>query len=149
MFVDKVGRKVLLFTSGILITLTLLTLGIYFRLIDTGNDAANSLGWLPLTALCIYLVGYAVGYGPLPWLLISEVYSKDYNAIASPLNGAFSWMLAFAVTVSFDSITESIGKSPTFFIFTCLSLVGIFFIHFVVIETKAKSIAEIQRLLES
>lgn len=136
-------------TSGILITLTLLVLGIYFRLVENSNKAADSLGWLPLTALCIYLVGYAVGYGPLPWLLISEVYSKDYNAIASPLNGAFSWMLAFAVTASFGSITEAMGIGPTFFIFTCLSLIGTFFIHFVVIETKSKSIAEIQRLLAS
>lgn len=102
---------------------------------------------MPLTSLCIHLIAYSVGYGPLPWLLMSEVYSKEYNAIASPLTGAFAWALAFTVTGTFGPIRDAIGMAATFWMFGGLSLIGILFSYFVVIETKARSMADIQKIL--
>lgn len=67
--------------------------------------------------------------------------------IAGPLNGAFCWLIAFAVTASFGTIIDGIGAGPTFFMFSGLSLIGILFTYFFVIETKAKSMADIQRIL--
>lgn len=129
-------------------TLMLVVLGIYFYLLDLEADVIDSLGWLPITTLCIYLIAYSVGYGPLPWLLLSEVYSKDCNAIASPITGFFAWALAFAVTGTFGYVSDAMGIGQTFWLFAGLSFVGIFFSMFVVIETKAKSMAEIQKILE-
>lgn len=145
--VDRLGRKLLLLISIVFMTLSLIVLGVYFFLVENESDAAENLGWLPLTSLCIYLIAYSIGYGPLPWLLISEVYSKDYNAIASPLNGAFSWLLAFTITASFGSLSDAIGIGSTFMMFAGLSFVGIIFTYLVVIETKAKSMSDIQRIL--
>lgn len=105
----------------------------------------ENLVWLPLTSLCIFLVAFSIGYGPIPWLMLSEIYSKDYNAIASPISAAFNWMLAFTITATFGYLTDAIGTGPTFWMFAGLSFVGILFNIFVVIETKAKTIAEIQR----
>jgi MFS family permease len=145
--VDRLGRKVLLLISSFFMTLSLIAIGVYFFLVENESDAADGLGWLPLTSLCIFLIAYSIGYGPLPWLLISEIYSKDYNALASPLNGAFSWILAFTITASFGSLSDGIGIGSTFMLFAGLSFVGIIFTYFVVIETKAKSMADIQRIL--
>ena len=145
--VDRLGRKILLLISVFFMTLMLTALGVYFLLKESESEIVDNLGWLPLTSLCLYLIAYSIGYGPLPWLLISEVYSKDYNAVASPLNGAFSWLLAFAVTISFGPISDEIGIGSTFMMFAGLSFLGIFFTYFVVIETKAKSMSEIQRIL--
>lgn len=128
-------------------TLMLVALGIYFYLLDAKSDIVGSLTWLPITSLCIHLVAYSIGYGPLPWLLMSEVYSKDCNAIASPITGAFAWTLAFTVTYAFSYIRDAIGMGPTFWMFGGLSLIGMFFSTYVVIETKAKSMAEIQKIL--
>lgn len=129
-------------------TVMLTALGVYFYLLDEESDAVGSLSWLPLTSLCVFLIAYSIGYGPLPWLLLSEVYSKKYNAVASPATGAFSWALAFAVTSTFTLISGAIGMGATFWLFAGLSFVGIFFSYFVVIETKAKTMAEIQKILE-
>lgn len=78
---------------------------------------------------------------------MSEVYSKDCNAITSPVTGFFAWMLAFTVTGTFGYIADAIGMGATFWIFGGLTLVGLFFSYFVVVETKAKSMADIQRIL--
>lgn len=128
-------------------TLMLVALGVYFFLQERESKAVESLAWLPLTSLCIHLVAYSLGYGPLPWLLMSEIYSKECNAFASPLTAAFGWTLAFTVTGTFESISDAIGMGITFWIFAALSFVGIFFSGFVVIETKAKTMVEIQRVL--
>lgn len=144
--VDKLGRKALLLISIIGITLMLTALGIYFYMQNNEVDVSK-LSWLPLTALCIFLITYSLGYGPLAWLLISEVYSKEYNAIASPISGAFNWMLSFAITSTFGILSRSIGIGPAFWIYAGLSLVGVFFTQFIVIETKAKSMVEIQTIL--
>lgn len=146
--VDKLGRKILLVISSVFMTLMLIALGVYFFLKEKESDIVQSLSWLPLTSLCIHLVAYSLGYGPLPWLLMSEVYSKESNAVLSPATGCFAWTLAFIVTGTFGSISQAIGMGGTFWMFSGLSFVGIFFSGFVVIETKAKSMGEIQRILE-
>ena len=128
--------------------LMLIALGVFFFLKENESDV-SSLSWLPLTSLCIYLVAYSLGFGPLPWLLLSEVYSKESNAVLSPVTATFAWTLAFIVTGTFGSISEAIGMGGTFFMFGGLTFLGIFFSAFIVIETKAKTMAEIQETLEN
>lgn len=147
LLVDRLGRKILLVLSSLFMTLMLVALGIYFYLLENESESVKSLAWLPLTSLCVHLIAYSIGYGPLPWLLLSEVYSKEYNAIASPMTGCFAWALAFAVTISFGYMSDAIGMAASFWIFGVLSLVGLFFSYYVVIETKARTLADIQRLL--
>lgn len=128
-------------------TITLITLGVFFYLQDKDPATASNIGWLPLTSLCIYIIAFALGFGPIPWLMMSEVCSKEIGAIVSPLSGAFNWSLAFIITVTFTSIKEAIGIGQTFWIYAGFSLVGTIFVFLVVPETKGKSMADIQRLL--
>jgi facilitated trehalose transporter len=128
-------------------TLTLIALGIFFYIADNSPEDATSIGWIPLVSLCTYIIFFAIGYGPVPWLMISEVYTKEYNAIASPLSGAFNWGLAFLVTMTFTPISDAIGKGETFWLFAVLNLIGVIFTFILVPETKGKTFDEIQRML--
>lgn len=144
--VDRLGRKILLGVSSATMTVMLGALGAYFYLLENEFDVSN-LTWLPLTSLSIFLVAFSFGYGPVPWLMLSEVYSKEYNAIASPITASFNWLLAFAITSTFNYISDAIGIGATFWIFAGLTFIGFFFSVFIVIETKAKTMVEIQRIL--
>ena len=144
--VDRLGRRILLLTSIIGVTTCTLALGTFFFLMDSGNDVSN-LSWLPLTSLSIFIITFAIGYGPITWLMVSEVYSKQLSVFFSPVTGFFNWMLVFIITFTFRPLTETIGTGPTFWIFTGISVVGILFTFFVVPETKGKSMSEIQRML--
>lgn len=128
-------------------TLNLIALGVFFYIADNNPETAETLGWLPLTSLCVYLIAFAIGYGPVPWLMLSEIYSTEYNAFASPITGAFNWTLAFIITVTFGSISNAIGIGQTFWIFAGLSVLGTIFTFLFVPETKGKSMADIQRML--
>lgn len=130
-----------------MMTVNLIALGAFFYIVDNDPQTAESIGWLPLTALCVYLIFFAIGYGSVPWLMLSEIYSKEYNAVASPITGASNWLLAFIITGNFGTLSKAIGIGQTFWVFAGFSVVGTIFTFFFVPETKGKSMTDIQRML--
>lgn len=145
--VDRLGRKCLLIFSLAAMTIIHVILGTYFFLQDSGSNAVENFGWVPVTSLFIFQLTYCIGMDPIPWLMISEIYSKDYNAIAGPANASFCFLMIFATTSTFGYISDAIGIGQTFWIFAGFCIVGILFSYFIVIETKAKSMADIQEML--
>jgi SP family facilitated glucose transporter-like MFS transporter 8 len=146
--VDRLGRRLLLLVSIILMTLCTTSLGIFFFLQEQTSVSTDNLGWLPLTSLCLFLVGFALGYGPIVWLMIGEVYSKELAKFISPFTGSFNWFFAFAITFAFQPLSTSpIGIGGTFWIFAGASFIGIIWTFFIIPETKGKSMSEIQRML--
>lgn len=147
LLIDKAGRRPLLTLSITIMTFSLTTLGAFFVLQENDLETAKTVGWLPLTSLCVFIVFFALGFGPIPFMMISELYSKDINAIASPLTGFLNWILVFVLTLSFEPVSNAIGIGQTFWVFAGFSFVGIFFVLFIVPETKGKSMATIQNML--
>lgn len=60
--IDRLGRKMLLYISDVAMIITLLTLGSFFYYKNQGNDISN-IGWLPLGAFVIFVVGFSLGFG--------------------------------------------------------------------------------------
>lgn len=145
--VDRVGRKILLLISITSMTVMLTSLGVFFYLQDNYPETAKSLGWLPLTSLCLYIISFSLGFGCIPWMMMIEVLPKEITPVVSSVLGAFNWLLAFIITATFNSIADVIGIGQTFWIFASLSLTGIIFVLVVVPETKGKSMIDIQRML--
>lgn len=52
--------------------LTLGTLGTFFYYKNSGEDVTD-YGWLPLASFVIYVVGFSLGFGPVPWLMMGEI----------------------------------------------------------------------------
>lgn len=147
LLVDKVGRRILLTLSAAIMAVALSALGAFFFLQDAEPDVANTLGWLPLTSLSVFIISHAIGFGPIPWLMMSELYSKDINSIASPATGFIVPSLTFLVSSTFTMLSGAIGIGQTFWIYAGFSFLGIFYVLFMVPETKGKSLTEIQVML--
>lgn len=147
MIVDRSGRRVLLLISISVMALCKVMLGVYFYLKAEDESSVTSISWLPVFALCLYIVVFSLGFGPIPWLMVGELFAADIKGVAGSAAGSFSWIFAFAVTKSFASIQAAIGTGPTFFILAGFSAVGTVFVWFVVPETKGKTLAEIQMML--
>ena len=92
---------------------------------------------------------YFIGFGPLPWAVMGEMFPSNVKSIASTLVSSFCWGLAFLITRFFNDFVETLGNDYTFWIFGSCCIVAIFFIYFIFPETKGKSLAEIQKLLNS
>ncbi|XP_004530598.1 facilitated trehalose transporter Tret1-2 homolog isoform X2 [Ceratitis capitata] len=146
--VDKLGRRLLLLTSAIIMALSLISMGVYFYMQDQDEQSVANLGWLPVVSLCVFIVLFSIGFGPVPWLMMGEVFAADIKGVAGSIAGTTNWTLAFIVTKTFVNLTDSIGKGQTFWLFASIIIVGVFFVYFVVPETKGKSLNEIQAELE-
>lgn len=72
--IDRLGRKILLYTSSTIMAITMTSLGIYFYF----NEYVKSinidyLGWIPLVSMILYTIGFSIGFGPIPWLMMGEI----------------------------------------------------------------------------
>lgn len=85
--------------------------------------------------------------GPIPWMMMGELFSNDIKGIAGSVAGTFNWALAFLITRTFGDMKASLGEGQTFWLFTGFCVVGLLFVFFFVPETKGKSLTEIQQIL--
>lgn len=144
---DKWGRKVMLFLSQMLMAITTLGLGIYFIIQAKDPLTAESLVWLPMTSLGLFIVGYGIGQGPLVHTMIGEICAPDIKGFAIGVALSLNWFLAFCITKFFSDLQSALGIHSTFWIFSGCSFLGAAFVCFCVPETKGKSLNAIQRML--
>lgn len=145
--VDKLGRRALLVISAVVMCICNIGLGIYFYLRDAKSDYITHLNWLPISSLCVYIIAFSLGLGPIPWVLVAEIFTTEAKAIASSMTGATSWLIAFFVTKFFSNIRDLIGIGQTFWAFAVFSAICTIFVAIKVPETKGKSFNEIQKSL--
>ncbi|XP_008545851.2 facilitated trehalose transporter Tret1-like isoform X1 [Microplitis demolitor] len=147
LIVDRLGRKILLIISGTGSALSLGALGLFFYLKDAAKSDVSGIGWLPLTALIIYIATYSVGLGPLPWTIMGEMFSPEIKSKASGITVFTNFLMIVVVNKYFINIATAFGHYSAFWIFSCFCILSIFFTIFVVPETKGKSLQEIQNEL--
>jgi SP family xylose:H+ symportor-like MFS transporter len=93
LLVDKIGRKPLLLFGGIIMGISMLALGSLFH---SGNT-----GLLGLVAICFYLAGFAVSFGPVVWIMLSEIYPAPIRGQAMSLAVASQWVANLLVSGTF------------------------------------------------
>nr|CAD7603037.1 unnamed protein product [Timema genevievae] len=147
LLVDRTGRRFLLLTSAVGMTLSQGVLGLFFFLRHIDVDTTN-IGLLPVGSLIVYIIVYSIGFGPLPWAVMGELFSPKVKSTASSLTASFCWVLGFLITKFFQDIVDGLGTHSAFWMFSvCCGLAGMF-VFFLLPETKGKSLQEIQLLLE-
>ncbi|XP_035444812.1 facilitated trehalose transporter Tret1 isoform X4 [Spodoptera frugiperda] len=148
--VDKLGRRILLLLSALVMCVCSTALGVYFFLQQThGGDAdiVQAITWLPLVSLSLFIIAFSLGFGPIPWMMAGDLCQIDIKAFVGSTAGTLNWLLSFTVTSTFNSLNSAIGAGQVFWMFAGIMLVGFVFIFFVIPETKGKSVDEIQVLL--
>lgn len=145
--VDRLGRRMLLLLSIIVMTLSTFTLGLYFYLKNDAHEDVSDIGWLPLLSLSCYVVIFSLGFGPIPWMLMAEIFPSKIKGAACSFACFFNWICTFIVTKLFPVFTAEFGTGMTFWCFTACSAFGILFVMFLVPETKGKTLSEVQEIL--
>ncbi|WP_252896985.1 sugar porter family MFS transporter [Metallosphaera hakonensis] len=139
--IDKLGRRPLLIASLSGMTVTLFLLGYFFLI------GSKSLSTVALLSLIGYVAFFAIGLGPVFWLLISEIFPLSVRGIASSFAAFVNWTANFVVALTFPDLIINIGKTYTFWVYGIVSIIAIIFIIRYVPETKGLSLEQIQALL--
>ena len=147
-WVDRFGRRPLLFSGLIGMTVSLAAVGFSFAALENqpeGGPTSTTVGGLvTVLALVVFIASFAFSLGPIVWTIISEIYPNRVRGRAMAVATAVNWFAAFIVAQFFLSLVDAIGESTTFFMFSALCIVTYAFVHRWVPETKGKSLEEIQ-----
>ena len=145
-WVDRFGRRPLLFTGLVGMAVSLAAVGLSFAALENNPDGQASTvgGIVTVLALVVFIASFAFSMGPVVWTLISEIYPNRVRGRAIAVATAFNWFSAFIVAQFFLSIVDAIGESTTFFIFAAFCVVTYVFVWRYVPETKGRSLEEIQ-----
>lgn len=109
-----------------------------------GTAGINTQKAFILTALFIYIGGYQVGFGPISWLLISEIFPLEVRGKAVSIAVVTNFFWNTVMTFFFPVELDLIGTSSTFFVYALVLVFGIYFIFYRVPETKGLSLEEIE-----
>lgn len=107
----------------------------------------GAVKWVSIASLGVFVIAYAFSFGPVSWLLLSEIFPDDARGRAISIATVFNWSGNLAVSFSFLSALESLGFSTTFFIYAGISVLAFVFIYSYVPETRERTLEEITALL--
>jgi len=73
LLIDRLGRKILLLYSVVATGICSFLIGSYFYAKDLNYDVSY-IGYIPLLSLCAFVILFAIGLGPIPWMLMGEIF---------------------------------------------------------------------------
>ena len=137
--VDKLGRRSLMLIGSAGLSLIYMILGAcyYFGL----------NGWPMLLLVVLAIACYAMSLAPVVWVVLSEIFPARIRGMAMALSTFFLWVACFILTYTFPILNEVAGASGTFWIYGLICIAGAVFIHKKLIETKGKTLGEIEKEL--
>ncbi|GMH20664.1 hypothetical protein Nepgr_022505 [Nepenthes gracilis] len=140
---DKQGRKSLLITSfsGMAASMLLLSLSFTWKVLAPYSGPIAVLGTV------LYVLSFSLGAGPVPALLLPEIFASRIRAKAVALSLGMHWASNFIIGLYFLSVVGKFGISKVYLGFACVCILAVSYVAGNVVETKGRSLEEIERAL--
>jgi SP family galactose:H+ symporter-like MFS transporter len=138
--IDRVGRRPLLLTGLAGMVISLGILGLAFAL----PSQQNIVGLIAAASLMLYVASFAIGLGPVFWLLISEIYPLKIRGLAMSIATDANWGANLIIALTFLTLTQLLGRPETFWFYGLAGIGAWLFAYFLVPETKGRSLEEIE-----
>jgi sugar porter (SP) family MFS transporter len=137
--VDRVGRRPLLLWGLAPMAISLVVMSVCLL------QGSSVGGIATIVCLGIFIVAFAVSLGPLPYVLMSEIFPSAVRPLGMAVAAATAWGVNAVVSVSFLPLANAIGMSGAFFVFAGVCAVAFVFVYRLVPETKGRTLEEIER----
>lgn len=142
LLLDRVGRRPLLLTGTAGMVVGMVVVALAFL---GGGQLGGTSAIVAVIGLLVYTGSFAVGLGPVFWLLIAEIYPLRIRGRAMSVATIANWAANFVVTISFLSLVNAIGGFGVFLMFAGLTAVAWVYFWRKVPETKGRSLQQIER----
>ncbi len=145
--VEKWGRKKLLYVGAVAMLVTMIAAGIAFHSIGSASDP-TMIGGAPkavlLVSVILYIFGFALSWGPVVWLVCSEIFPLEGREIGMTITTMVNWTFAGLVMANALSFMQAHGNSSIFYVFAGFCVLAIIFVALFVPETKGITLEEME-----
>jgi MFS transporter, SP family, galactose:H+ symporter len=138
-FVDRIGRKPLLYAGIVGMFVALSTLAYAFA----QSHLQGSLAGIALVSMMLYVGSFAYSLGPIVWLLISEIFPLEARGLGMSICTLGNWLANLVVSLFFLTMVQALGISLTFAIYAALCIVTLLVVWRGVPETKREILENI------
>ena len=140
LIVERAGRRSLLLCSALTMAVGLGAMGVFsLKTVHLPNA-------LSIVIIMVYISAFSLGFGPVPWVLASEILPTHIRGKATSLALLVNWMSNYVVAQTFPLMSDSLGSAATFWFYAAWNVAAAVFVFFFVRETKGKSLEEIALL---
>ncbi|XP_042486542.1 sugar transport protein 10-like [Macadamia integrifolia] len=146
--VDKYGRRFLFLEGGVQMIVCQIIVGVVIGLkFGVSGDGTLSQGYanLVLVMICLYVAAFAWSWGPLGWLVPSEIFPLEIRSAGQAINVSVNMFFTFVIAQLFLTLLCHM-KFGLFFFFAAWEIIMTIFIYFFMPETKNVPIEEISRV---
>lgn len=157
--VDKAGRKPLLIIGALIMAASMLTLGFLFNahMVSTtvvaGADAgSHTSSFVAVSAVVVYIAGFAMSWGPVTWVMLSEIFPNSIKGKAMSIGVAAQWIANFVVSTTFPMMDRSSALNAMFnhgfayWLYGAGAILAALFVMRFVPETKGRTLEAIEGL---
>jgi len=145
--VEKWGRKKLLYVGAIAMLVTMIAAGVAFQAIGSVSNPAM-IGGTPkavlLASAILYIFGFAVSWGPVVWLVCSEIFPIEGREIGMTITTMVNWTFAGLVMANALSFMQAHGNASIFYVFAVFCALAVAFVALFVPETKGITLEEME-----
>ena len=142
--VDIYGRKPLMVIGAIGMSISMISLGLTFY--------GNIDGYVALVCMMIYVASFALSWGPVTWVLLSEIFPNNIRNKALAIAVAAQWASNYLVSATFPImnnntyLTETFNNGFAYWIYGLMSILAGYFVWKFVPETKGKKLEDMDSL---
>jgi len=137
---DRAGRRPLLLYGIVGMVISLGILGYAFLL----PSLSNVIAWIAVISLAVYVACFAIGLGPVFWLMIAEIYPLKIRGRAMGVATVANWGSNLLVALTFLSLLHALGRAWTFWLYAIVGILSWMFVYWMVPETKGRTLEEIE-----
>ncbi|ORX34317.1 hexose transport-related protein [Kockovaella imperatae] len=145
---DKLGRRPLIIIGGLGMSFCLVIVGALNARFEDSYEHHRGAAWAAAVFIWVYIFNFGYSWGPVSWVVISEIMPMSARAPGTALGASTNWMVNFAVSLFVPPMLEKL-RWGTYIFFLAFMLLGVAYAVWILPETRNVSLEAMDRVFKS
>lgn len=104
--------------------------------------------WITTGFLLVFIITSTFGFLTIPFTMLPEMFPQRVRGLTAGITVSIAYFMSFLVTKLYPTMLSWMGNGGVFLFYGVISMLGTVFVHFILPETKGKTLQEIENLFK-